>query len=281
VSHVPPSGAPPVRHAAEVARFKGRSIRWSARSRLADYPALFLPLARMRHPESVVSAKTELLIDGFTRSAVTFAVIGFQLAQRRPVRVAHTLHAAGHVIAGVRRGVPTLVTIRDPQDAVLSAIIREPHVDARQALAAYARFYERLRPYRSEFVVGRFGDVTQDLGSVIERVNARFSTRFDRFDHMGRDVEECFQIIEDRAQWPPWWRALGEFESGIIGIAEYRRIVAETRGSWIGQTPEMRVQRPSPTREAVKRARRSSLEHPRLDELRARACRAYEAMIYD
>ena len=79
---------------------------------------------------------TRLVIDGFTRSAVTFATVAFQMAQRSPVRVAHTLHGPGHLIAAARRRVPTLVTIREPEETVLSAIIREPYVTLGQALTA-------------------------------------------------------------------------------------------------------------------------------------------------
>jgi hypothetical protein len=258
---------------------RARGIRWSARSRLAVHPALFLPLARRRYPDAVVGPESQLLIDGFTRSAVTFAVIAFQAAQRSPVRVAHTLHAAGHVVEAVKRGVPSLVTIREPEAAVLSAVIREPFVEVRQALGAYVRFYERIRPYRSGFVVGRFDDITRDYGSVIRQLNGRFATRFDEFNHTADNVDECFAIIEDRARWPPWSEALGRLECGIIGIDEYRRIVASAGSEESKEVPEMRVPRPSPQREDAKRALRVRLEHPGLSTLRTRARRAYEATI--
>ena len=94
-------------------RTKLRAIRWSIRSRLAEHPRPYLPIARAKVPDAVLCDDTELLIEGFTRSAVTFATIAFQLAQRRPVRAAHTLHSVGHVRMAVRRAVPSLVT--DPR----------------------------------------------------------------------------------------------------------------------------------------------------------------------
>ena len=90
------------------------------------------------------------MIDGFTRSGVTFAVIAFQAGQREPVRVAHTLHAPAHVAAAVRRHIPTLVTIRDPEAAVLSAIIREPYVTRpNRDCGPEIRFYTHILPYRN------------------------------------------------------------------------------------------------------------------------------------
>jgi hypothetical protein len=233
----------------------------------------------MRYPDAVIGDGAELLIDGFTRSAVTFAVIAFQAAQRRPVRVAHTLHAAGHVIEAVRRRVPSLVTIRDPDDAALSAVIREPYVDLRAALGAYARFYETIRPYRGGFVLARFEDVTTDLGSVTRHVNERFGTRFDEFQHTSEHVAECFAIIDDRARWPPWAKALGDLECGIIGIDDYRRIVAASAGGARREVPEARVPRPSTERRAMKDALRAELNDRGVGPARARARRAFEAAI--
>lgn len=238
----------------------------------------------MKYPDSVVGKQTELTIDGFTRSAVTFATIAFQLAQRRPVRVAHTLHAAGHVIDAARRGIPTIVTVRDPEETVLSAVIREPYVTLGQALTAYARFYAKIRPFRSRFVIGRFEEVTTDFGRVIRRVNDRFGTRFDEFEHSERNVERCYEIIEDRSRRPPWSKALGEFECGIIGVDDYERAVAghhREGGPPQVAVPEMRVQRPSRQREGMKQALREELHSSRLGDRLSIARRAYEAFVSD
>jgi hypothetical protein len=246
------------------------------RSRLADHPSLYIPLARFRHRGTVVSADTRLVIDGFTRSGVTFAVIAFQVAQREPVRVAHTLHAPAHVLAAVRRKVPTIVTIRDPEAAVLSAIIREPYVTAEQGLAAWIRFYSRILPFRSGFVSVPFEAVTHDYGAVIRDANDRFGTRFDEFAHTPENVEVCFRIIEDRSRRPPWSVALGDFENGKIGLAEYLRTV-DGHGEARPRTriPESRVPRPSPERDAMKEALATQVWGPGLRALRLRARELY------
>lgn len=261
-----------------------RSLRWTLRSRLAEHPAIYLPIARRKYHDSVLGDDTRLVVDGFTRSAVTFATIAFQMAQRRPVRVAHTLHATGHLTAAARRGVPTLVTIREPEEDVLSAVIREPYVTLAQALTAYTRFYTKLQPFRSDFVVGEFSAVTGDFGSVIRRVNQRFGCDFDEFEHTKANVEQCYAVIEARSQRPPWSKALGEFECGIIGFEEYRRIVAVfEREGWLPQlaVPEHRVQRPSEERESLKNALRAELGGGRLSGRVTDARHAYAAFVAD
>lgn len=147
----------------------GRDARWFA----GRWPAV---AGRVTTGEFPTEA-TELFIEGSLRAGNTFTVIAFQQAQREPASVAHHVHAAGAVIAAVQMRTPTLVLIRPPEQSVLSYVVRRPELTIDQALRGYARFYRPLLPYRDEFVVGRFGDVTSDLGRVIRRVNDRFGTK--------------------------------------------------------------------------------------------------------
>ena len=85
------------------------------------------PGASIRAPaREVIGPQTELVIDGYTRSASTFAVYAFQLCQDEPVRLAHHRHAPAQLIAAARRSIPALLLIREPQGAILSQLIQEP-----------------------------------------------------------------------------------------------------------------------------------------------------------
>jgi hypothetical protein len=149
----------------------------------ARYPWVALPVARWRGHGVPLSHDTDILIEGFPRSGNTFAVAAFVVAQPKPVRVAHHVHAPGHVIEAVRRGLPVLVLIRRPEDAVREFLGIRPTLTAAQALRGYVRFYRPLVPYRDRFVVGPFEEVTADFGSVIRRINERFGCSFAEFEH--------------------------------------------------------------------------------------------------
>ena len=259
-----------------------RGLRWSLRGRLAEHPRLYLPIARWKFPDAVLGPQTELVIEGFTRSAVTFATIAFQLAQPRPVRTAHTLHSVGHVVEAVRRGIPVLVTIREPEEVALSAVIREPYLTLGRVLNGYVRFYGSILPIRDQVVAGRFESVVADFGSVTRAINQRFGSAFAEFRHTDDDVRRCYEIIEDRSRRPPWEKELGRFQAGIITYEAYRAAAAaseQATGSAGRTVPERRVQRPSPEREALKDTLRSRLADPRLATLRARATAAYERFV--
>lgn len=226
-------------------------IRYGARAVVSTYPAIYLPFARRKYGPvgSVVTPDTELVIEGFQRSGNTFAVAAFQLAQHRQTRAAHHLHAAAQVIAAARMGVPILLLIRDPDEAVLSHLLREPSITLKQGLANWVRFYERVLPYRDRVVVGEFGLVTSDFGAVIAEINRRFGTTFHRFEHTKANVTACFDLIEE------WNRQR------------------------FGTIVESHVARPSAQRDQLKRALREGVDDPSLSVLRGRARRVYGTLV--
>ena len=190
------------------------SPRHALRRSVMMHPSLYLPLARWKRAESVLDARTELVVDGMERSANTFAVIAFQFAQNGHVRVAHHMHAVAPLLEAAADGVPALITARAPEPTILSAMIRQPRVTARQWLKTYAAFYGRLMAARDGFVVATFEEVTSDFGGVIGRVNDRFATTFREFDHTQDNVAAVFALIDERAAGPPWQPALNRFVSG-------------------------------------------------------------------
>jgi hypothetical protein len=177
---------------------RARQARYSARYLLNGYPAVYVPLARLRHgtrEDRLVRRDTELVIEGFGRSGNTFAVVAFQLAQDRPARVVHHTHAPAQVIRAAQLGVPAILLVRDPVHAAVSHMMYRG-VSARQALSAWIRFHARLLPYRPGFVVAPFEVVTSDLGAVIREVNRRFNTSFREFHHTQENVDRVFAHIE-------------------------------------------------------------------------------------
>lgn len=261
----------------DVERFT-RNLRWRAWQRLGAHPR-YLEVARRRPRRAALDARTELLIDGFPRTGNTFAVVAFQTAQPRPVRVAHHLHTSGHVIAAVRRGVPALVLIREPEATVVSTMMWWPHVRARDALAAYARFYARVLPLREACVFADFREVTTDFRTVVERINARYGTDFVPFAHTEANVEHCYRLIEERSARAPWGPMIAAYMSGTISAAELERVRRSDQAPPERTAPEMRVARPSAVREAAREALLEQYRAPRLERLRRRGERVYRDFV--
>jgi hypothetical protein len=251
--------------------------RHRLRTHVSEYPSLYLPFARRKYPgpsPEVISPETELVIDGYTRSATTFAVYALQLSQARPVRLAHHLHAPAQLIEAARRGVPALVLIREPRGAILSQVAREPWVTVAGALVAYSRFYTCLLPYRGRFVVGEFEEVTHDFGAVVRRLNTRFGTSFAEFVHTDANVEECHEFARLRGTLSA---TLLGFESGTVTRAQLGNALAELRVSKSLEDREAWV--PSSNREDTKTLLGQEWSRPSLAVLRKRAETVYEKFV--
>jgi hypothetical protein len=161
------------------------------------HPAAFYSLYRLARKDQgrVVTTETQLVIEGFPRSANSFARVAFNRAQNERVRIANGLHVPAQVIRASRWRIPTLVLIRNPRDAVLSFAIRDP-ISLNLALRYYLSFYETVEAYRDSYVLGLFEEVTEDFGRVIQRLNDRFATTFSLFRHDELNVAGVLARIE-------------------------------------------------------------------------------------
>ena len=173
-------------------------LRHKMRMLVDACPVVYLSICKL-NPKSrgmVINDKTELVIQGFPRSGNTFATAAFIISQGPEIKIARHLHAPAQVIVGVKKKIPTLVLLRSPRDAVLSLIIREPHISLKQALKDYIHFYKSIIAYKHGYVIATFDEITQDFDIVIKKINSRFGTRFRSFLHTEDNVKECFNLIE-------------------------------------------------------------------------------------
>ncbi len=173
-------------------------LKWDIRCLLAKYPMIYLPLIKLRgkRNQKAVDESTEIVIEGYPRSGNTFAVVAFQEAQQREVRIGHHLHAPAQIMWAVKHDIPTLILIRSPVDAITSFLVYEGYLSVRQALIEYIRYYRTIFPFRRGFVVADFRDIIDDFGLTIRRINTHFGTSFSIFKHTKDNVDRCFTRID-------------------------------------------------------------------------------------
>lgn len=143
-----------------------------------------------------VARNTEIVIEGYPRCANTFAVVAFRMAQPREVPIAHHLHSVGQVLRGVRRGLPTLVLLRNPSDAILSLAVRKELQEVEPAVDEYLDFHRGVSNLGDKIVVAEFHEITTDMGAVTRRVNRRFGTSFGAFVHTKESEAAVFEEID-------------------------------------------------------------------------------------
>jgi hypothetical protein len=222
-------------HREVLARSADRA-RHHLRRPLARTPYLWdaAMLARPGKKATLARPDTAIVIEGFLRSGNTFSVAAFHIANGMSVHVGRHLHGAPHVLRAVRMGLPTVVLIREPREAVLSYLVRRDTLTPYDALLEYLDFYRTTWPVREGFVIGLFETVTKDFGAVLDKVNARFGTTFDRFRPTPENEARAFRLVEE----------MNRLETG-------------------GQVVESLVGRPSTERARRKDDLRALLDRPR------------------
>lgn len=147
---------------------------------LGQYPILFSVFYRAqgKNLKLLFCNSTELVIEGYPRSANTWAVVFFEFFQKRRVDIAHHLHTESQLISAAKNSIPAIVLIRHPEDCIKSLLIRENMANIKSALKRYKNFYNNLMPYKNWFVIAEFDEVTRDMPSIIAKCNSKFGTNF-------------------------------------------------------------------------------------------------------
>jgi hypothetical protein len=170
---------------------------YDAKTSIARYPVVAMPLQRVRGRGELLDARTDVVIEAFPRCASSFAVAAFRLAQEpRATHIAHHTHMPAQVMRAARRGVPALVLLRDPLDTFVSHLILSPDLTPNAAARGYLRFYEPLLTFRHGFVTATFDEVVRSFGDAIRRLNERFGTSFAPFEHTAEHVARIEGEIE-------------------------------------------------------------------------------------
>ncbi len=167
-------------------------LRYRLTTFASTRPSLYYGLRRVtnHYDDLCVNDQTELVIEGFPRSANSTTVHKFMERQKRQIRVAHHKHHAVQLLRAVDRGLPAMMLIRDPLDAVVSLLAlqaesfertgkapRRP-MDADDALHGWIKFYSAMLPHCDKIVVAPFDVVTRDISPFIRQLNERFATDF-------------------------------------------------------------------------------------------------------
>lgn len=147
-----------------------------------------------------VTSATDVVVDGFPRSANTFVSRAFAELLGGNARISSHTHSPRTVRRAARLGRPCVLLLRPPDDAVASLLTYDRSLTARSAFTAYARFYEPLVPLASDVVVGNFAEVVSSFSGLVARVNEQYGVSFPAPADDFSSHERIFTWIDDRAK---------------------------------------------------------------------------------
>lgn len=151
---------------------------------LIEVVSLFRPMQR----QLLANAETDIVIEGFPRSANTFFCSYFNAAQVNPRKVAHHLHSSYQLRAASRFGLPCVFLIREPVDCFASALLRDGRVSADLLLNAYVALYRTAVRLKSGLLVVPHKLAVKDPNGVINAINQKFGCAFEELppEQIGR-----------------------------------------------------------------------------------------------
>ncbi|MCP4970937.1 MAG: hypothetical protein GY932_10125 [Arcobacter sp.] len=159
-----------------------------------------------RYSRKIVNINTDIVIEGYPRSANSFSVKAFKFSNGEEYKIATHLHAYPQIVEAVKLNIPTLVLIRDPFSCLASyAALRaqtygvnnfNKNYNIKWLLEDYITFYKNLTPYRDKIVIAVFNEVLQDFGVIIMKLNKKFNCSFIPFEHTEQNVKTVFNTAK-------------------------------------------------------------------------------------
>lgn len=168
------------------------------RAKLSSWPLIYrLSALCAGKKKGLVSRRTDLVIEGYPRSANTFALAAFSLAQNGGVEIASHHHSPAQIIQAVAWGIPALVLIREPKAAIISLLVRDNRIPPSLLLKQYVGFYSPLLEVGDKVVWANFEDVIVNFGEVIRRINEHYGRTFREFKHDKENLNKTFALVEE------------------------------------------------------------------------------------
>lgn len=190
-------------------------------------------LLQVHEQKLVCGPDYDLAIEGYPRSANTYCVGMINVlceaaGQKRPA-IGHHTHSVLNLRLAAGYGIPMLVLIRDPADAILSYKIWE-NVPTEVCLQRHIAFHTELLDLKAPYLLARFDEVVGDFNTVVTRLNTVLKTPLPRSRDLAADTAEVQARIKARSE-------------------------AKRHGTDIN----LRVASPTPEREKLKAALRSEI----------------------
>lgn len=165
---------------------------------IRQHPALFYQVMpyRKRYSDLLIRDDTQLVVEGYPRSANTYAVAALWVSNGQQLRIARHTHAVAQLRRARDRGLPTLLLIRRPEDAILSYVIREPKVDIPLAIRRYLNYYQAANEFREHLVVSDFNTTISRFECVVNALNKKFDLTLKPFENNEKTQQKITRLVE-------------------------------------------------------------------------------------
>lgn len=125
----------------------------------------------------LVHKTTDLVIEGYPRSANTFSVVAFEMINKNK-KIAHHLHNLAQLKGAKKYKKPVLILFRNPEDAIKSLIVRHPEKRISVEVYNYLKYYKYVIKHAECFLICNFDTVLSRFDDVVLKINEKYNTNF-------------------------------------------------------------------------------------------------------
>lgn len=154
------------------------------------------------NPQFICSEMTEMVVEGYPRSSNTFTVDFLSLLLKRAgkaAHIAHHTHDVTNLLLGLKMGVPAVVLLRNPVDAVASFMIYS-NLGVEEAVTRYVDFYRPLLSVRKRTLIVPFEVLTGDFNLFVTALNERFGMTLPLSEDMTTDSAKVKEVEAERGK---------------------------------------------------------------------------------
>jgi len=151
----------------------------------------------------VCNATTDLVIEGFPRSANTYTVdmirtICRSVGHPQP-RIAHHTHAVLQLKLAEALDIPIVILLREPLEAISSFAIYS-EADITTCVQRYKEFYSGVLALEKTFCLALFSEITVDFNKFISAVNCHLKRPLPHSKNLHVDSRKAKETEFERAQ---------------------------------------------------------------------------------
>jgi len=117
---------------------------------------------------------SQICIEGFPRSANTFVYMLVKESSIDRLKIAHHMHCTAQLKMALKWGIPAILLIRNPIDAIVSLMLRDPGTSFITAINWYIRFYRDLKIYKKHLIIFHFDNVINQHGKAISTLKKNY-----------------------------------------------------------------------------------------------------------
>lgn len=159
-------------------------------------PFFYLLYYSNKKKYALVKEDTDLLIDGFPRSANTFAYVFIELTQ--PVKkLAHHVHLPVQYYRSIKFKSPAVLLIRNPVDAAVSMFIRRPTYFPYFIFLYYYLFHKKISKIKNAILIVKFEDVISDPNLIIRKLRSKGYSGFDEVELTQNLMEKIIKRVDE------------------------------------------------------------------------------------